>query len=61
MTKYIFIKLLSLQTCASGTINEQMHTDAQSILTVLHGQALGVCALWFSFIYIIQNLPLLIN
>ena len=36
MTKYIFIKLLSLQTCASSTIKEQMHTDVQSILTVLH-------------------------
>ena len=61
MTKYIFIKLLSLQTCASSTINEQMHTDVQSILTVLHGLTLGVCELWFSFIHIIQNLPLLVN
>lgn len=52
MTKYIFIKLLSLQTCASGTINEQMHTDAQSILTVLHGQALGgMCVVVQFYLY----------
>jgi len=43
MTIYIFIKLLSLQTCASSTINEQMHTHTVNFNSAPWTDTRGMC------------------